>query len=122
KARCARLGHGDEVIVVVDGDVDRAVLGEDQALWAALGAAAVEIGLIIDAAAIRQRTAEIAERIAADHMVRPDRAEAAAAPAMRLRRCLRDIPLRQMARAAQALDGVDKGIDVAQPDAARELP
>src|SRR5437667_4824748 len=118
----ARLsGHFRKRIVVVDGDVDRAVRREDQPLWPALGAAAVEVGLMIDAAAIRQRTAEIAELIAADHMVRPDRAEAAAMPAMRLGRLFRDIPLRQTAGAAQALDGVDKGTDVAQPYAAREL-
>src|SRR5260370_21698210 len=87
-----RLRHREEMRVVVDSHIDRAVVREHQPLWPTLGAAAVEIGLVIEASAVRQGAAEIAECIAAHHMVRPGRAEAAPMPATRLARILSAVP------------------------------
>src|SRR5438270_13923164 len=116
-----RLRYLGKRVVVVDRHIDRAVRREHQPLRPALGAAAVEIGLVIEAPAIRQRAGEIAELVAADHMARPERAQAAAMPAMPLRRLLRDIALRQMAGFTKALHGLDKSRHIAQPDLAGEL-
>src|SRR5438067_3107848 len=78
--------HRGEAVVVIESDEDQPVIRKDQPLRSPASAVRVEIGLAIDPSRrARQRLAEIAEHIAADHMPWPHRTEAAAMPTMRRR-------------------------------------
>src|SRR5260221_14241260 len=108
--------HRGEGVVVVDSDLDQQVIRKNQPLRAAPSATRVEIDFAIDPARPgRQPLAEIVERVAANDMAGPHRAQPATMPAMRRRRVLGHIARRQMPGDAKALHRFDKTGDVAQP-------
>jgi hypothetical protein len=69
----------------------------------------------------RQLAAEIAKRVAVDHMAGPDVAQPAAAPAMSARSFLADAARWQLSARAQFGDGIDEGFYLMQTRAAGEF-